>query len=77
MDPDNCCCCPFYENDCTVVCFCCSHCVYRSIKKLFHYAIFQMFFHIYIIHYRSIFYHTNNLSLMAFYFYKSSDNICL
>ena len=25
--------------------------MYRSIKKLFHYAIFQKFFHIFIIHY--------------------------
>ena len=41
------------------------------LKKLFHYAIFQKFFHMFI-HLMMYVYHTCNLVLVPFYFYKSS-----
>ena len=44
------------------------------LQKLFHYAIFQKFFHIFV-HKWSMFNHTCNLIIMSFYFYKSYQRI--
>ena len=49
--------------------------VYRSIKKFFRYAIFQKFFHIFIIHSWSMFYNTYYEMFMPFCFYKSYQRI--
>ena len=45
------------------------------LKKLFHYAIFQKFFHISIIHQWSMLYHTCNQIIMSFCLYKSYQRI--
>ena len=58
----------------TLMC-CVCHIAYTGpLKKLFHYAIFQKFFHIFI-HKWSMFNHTCNLITMSFYFYKSYQRI--
>ena len=41
-----------------------------TLKKLFHYAIFQKFFHISNIHLLSMFYNTYHYMFMPFCFYK-------